>query len=227
MTGNDVIDQSFVDLGVIQPGDSITTTLRTPAQVQLNALLSSLSTEQLTAFQQVMQVFNLVAGQTAYTLGSGGSFATTGGLRAMRVTAWRAAYANLLSSGGRVLSMDEFGAAAQQAQPAGETAPIPKIVGADTSYPLINVRVLPPPGSFPGTLELAYYTPLTQITDFTVALTLPDGWLQMLHWNLAEQLYSQYARPGQTIDVIAAEAQKSKAALVAQNSMSAIQGAAQ
>jgi hypothetical protein len=204
---------------VTQPGEAITTALRTDAQTRLNQLLSSLSTEGATVYGQVMQTFNLAAGVTAYTLGSGGSFATTGALRAQKVTAWRGAYAGVLSSGGRVLSMEEFGAAAAQAQPGGETAPIPKIVGADTAFPLINVRVLPPPSASPGTLELAYWTPITQISDFTLTPTLPEGWPLMLHLNLAVILSPIYARQGGISPELAAAAQNSKAALVDQNRM--------
>lgn len=221
MTWNDLIDLSFIDLAVIQPGASITTSMRTDAQSRLNALVSSLNTEQLTVFNQVMQVFNLSAGVSAYTLGSGGTFATTSNLRAQKVTAWRAAYAGVLSRGGGVLSMAELGARANQQ--GGELAAIPEFVGADTSYPLINVRVFPPPSATPGTLELAYWVPIAQISDFTATISLPEGWPEMLHWNLALRLFPQYARPGQVIDVIAGNAQNAKASIVNQNSM---QGAA-
>jgi hypothetical protein len=218
-TWNDLITQAFVNLGVIQPGEGITTSMQTDAQTRLNQLLSSLSTEQLTAFNQVKQSFSLVSGTAEYTLGAGGTFPTTGSLRAVKVTSWRAYYSTILSGGGPVLPMDQYGAIAQQQ--AGEVTSIPKAVGADTAYPLIHVRVFPPPSNTPGTIELAYYTPVTQISDFTVAISLPEGWEEMLQWGLAVQLYSQYARPGQTIEVIASNAQNAKASIVAQNTIGA------
>ncbi len=215
MTWNEIIDAAFVDLGTIQPGMSITTAMRTDAQKRLNQLLSSLSTEGLSAFNQVKQPFQLLNGITAYTLGSGGTFGTTGNLRALRVTSWRAYYAGVLHDGGPILPLDQFGAVAKQAN--GEVSAIPKAVGADTSYPLINVRVFPPPSSAPGTLELAYWTPITQVADFTVAANQPEGWEHMLHFNLAVALAPQYARQGGISPELAANAQNSKASLVSQN----------
>lgn len=221
---NDLIDQAFVGLGVIQPGDSIAgTSYLAPAQSLLNQLISTLSTEQLTAFQQVRQNFSLVAGQPAYTLGSGGSFATTGALRAMGVTDWRATYAVPPSSkGGTPLPMRDFDAVvASKDDGIGVTSSIPLFLGVDTSFPLINLRVWPTPSANPGTLELGYWTPILQIADFTATYTLPDGWPAMLQWGLAVQLYPTYARPGQTIDVIAANFQNAKGSIVAQNSIGA------
>lgn len=222
---NDLIDQAFVDLGVIRPGENITTTMRTAAQVLFNELLSSLSTEGAMAYQQIMQAFSLTAGTTNYTLGSGGNFATTGGLRAMKVTAWRAYYSGVLMGGGRVLSMEEFGTIAIQV--AGELSAIPKAVAADTAYPLVNVRIFPPPSATPGTLELAYWTPITQIADFTVAVSLPDGWTDMLHFNLAISLAPQYARPGQSLEILASNATNRKASIVSQNQMKPMAAGAQ
>lgn len=216
MTWNDLIDLAFVDLAVTQPGESITTAIRTDAQSRLNMLLSGLNAEGRTVFNQVTQTFSLSAGTAAYTLGNGGTFSTTGSLRAQKVTFWEANATNI-RDGGAVLSLAHLGAVAREHT--GDLRPIPKAVGADTAYPLINVRVSPAPSATPGTLTLGYWTPIAQISDFTAALSLPDGWPEMLHWNLALELFPQYARPGQTLDAIAAMAQNAKARLVDQNGM--------
>lgn len=212
MTWNELIDAAFVDLGTIQPGESITAAMRTDAQKRLNQLLSSLSTEGLSAFNQVRQAFSLTAGVTAYTLGIAGTFAT--GVRAMRATSWRAYYGGVLHDGGPILPLDQLGALSKQTN--GEVTSIPRAVGADTAYPSINVRVFPPPSSSPGTLELGYWTPITQIADFTLAAGQPEGWEHMLHFNLAVGLAPQYARGGISPE-LAANAQNSKASLVSQN----------
>jgi len=214
LTWNDIVQKAFEDAMVIQPGEDISSTSYwTNGQDLLNGLLSSLSTEGLTAYQQVRQTFNLQAGIDAYTLGVGGSFSTA--KRAQRVTSWRAKYGNILSTGGRVLSMEEFGAQARQ--PLGESATVPAIVGADTSWPLINVRISPPPNSLAGTIELGYFTPIDQVSNFAAAFSLPDGWPHMLHLQLAVIIYGRYPREGGMPPELAANAQNAKAALVAQN----------
>jgi hypothetical protein len=215
-TPTTIINQAFQDLKVLAPGGSVSTTVLNDAFVYLNQLISSLSIEGPMAFNQVRQTFNLVAEQPAYTLGSGGSFATTGGKRAVKVTSWRGSYNGVLSSGGAPLSVEDFGAQAKQVL--GESTPIPSIVGADTAYPLINIRIHPPPGSTTGTLELGYWTPITQFATVTDVLAFEDGLEEMLHFNLAVILYPQYGRAGGIDPVLAANAQNSKAKIVAMNS---------
>ncbi|HEY1340989.1 MAG TPA: hypothetical protein VGF59_25935 [Bryobacteraceae bacterium] len=220
MTWNDLITLAFEDLAVIQPGEPISTAMQTDAQSRLNALIGSLNTEGATVFNQVMQTFTLTAGTTAYTLGSGGTLATTGGLRAQKVTAWRAFSSTTVTNGGAPLSMAEFGAAVGASDEGiGMQSVIPKFLGADTAYASVNIRIWPPPSSSPGSLELAYWTPISQISDFTASISLPDGWIDMLHFNLAVRLAPLYARQGGISQELAANAQNTKAALVSQNQM--------
>jgi len=222
---SDIINEAFLDLGVITVNETISSAMQADAFMRLNQLLDSLNAEGLLVPQQVTQTFatgvgGLQAGVTAYTLGSGGTLPTTGSLRAMKVTAWRAFYGGVLHSGGRVLSLAEFGEQAKQEL--GQVTAIPLIVGADTSYPLINVRVFPPPSSTPGSLELAYYTPIAQFALVSSSITLPQGFEDMLHWNLARRLYAQYPRPS-NMQMIWDMAERTKAALMIQNAMAAPQ----
>jgi hypothetical protein len=215
MLVSDLITQAFVNLAVIQPGMGITNAMQTDGFTRINQVLGNLSTEELTDPNQVLQTFPLAPNLAAYTLGNGGSWPTTGGKRASKVTSWRASYGSILSTGGRVLSLEELAAIPQ----IGETSVIPRALGADTSFPLINIRVLPVPSVVVGQVELAYYTPLTAFAAVGDAISLPPGWEQYLPWELALQLFSQYARPGQSFEAIAGMAQRSKASIVTQNTM--------
>ena len=223
---SDIINEAFLDLGVITVNETISSAMQTDAFMRLNQLLDSLNAEGLLVPQQVSQTFptgsgtGLVAGTTAYTLGSGGTLPTTGSLRAMKVTAWRAFYGGVLHNGGRVLSLAEFGE--QSKQDLGQVTAIPLIVGADTAFPLINVRVFPPPSSTPGSLELDYYTPIVQFAAVGTSITLPQGWEDMLHWNLARRLYAQYQRPSNR-EMIWDMADRTKIALLTEQAMSAPQ----
>lgn len=241
---SDLIIQAFVDIGTIAPGESITTPMQTDAFTRANQLLGSLSTERAMAFSQVMQTFGLSANQPAYTLGNGGTFATTGGLRAQRATIWRAIFNNMVK-GGPVLPMEEFAAAAaveqkalmeQQAQMVltGQVsqlafpiaAPIPSVVGADTAYPLINVRIFPVP-SFAlgaGTLELGYFTPIAAFAAVGDAVSFPPGYEEAFHWLLGLEIFPQYGRPSMK-DYVVGMAQKAKMAIMQQNTMADMQPA--
>ena len=243
MLVSDLITQAFLDIDAIMVGESITTAEQADAFARLNQLVSSLSTEGAMVFNQVMQSFPLQNGITAYQLGSGGTFPTNGGLRAQKVTAWRAVLGDMVK-GGPVLPMDEFGAAAAAANQSlaelavrsaleGLTsnvnsplvAPIPSVVGADTNYPLINVRVAPAPSNAGGQIELAYWTPIAAFGAVGDVINLPPGYELMLRSNLAVQLYPIYPRQGGIDPVLAATAQNSKQTLMQQHSMMRAQAA--
>ena len=96
-------------------------------------------------------------------------------------------------------------------------AAVPMVLGADTAWPLANVRIFPAPASA-ASVELTYWVPLTAFTAVSDAVSLPPGFEQMLHSNLAVVLYPQYPRAGGIPPELAALAQNSKAAIIQQNS---------
>src|ERR1039458_8410066 len=115
MLVSDIINGAFEDLGVISVNETITTAMQSDAFLYLNPLLDQVSAEGLGVPSQVMQSFPLFSGVVAYTFGPSGTWATTGGLQQLKVTAWRAASSDMLR-GGPALRMDEFGIACTQAQ---------------------------------------------------------------------------------------------------------------
>lgn len=233
-TWNELIDLVYVKLGVTQPGEAITTALRTDGQSALNQLLGILSSEGATVYTQKTYTAALQANVPRYTVGVGGTMVAINE-RVQRLTSWQCISGDL-ADGGPVVSLEQLGAAMRAEQeriagialqavmagqltafPASITKAVPSIVGADTAYPLINLHVFPTP-SAASTIVLAGWTPLAQIADFTVTPTLPDGWPNLLMWGSAVQLYSTYGRAGgQSLDVIAGNYQAAKAGIVNQN----------
>lgn len=211
---SDIIQQAYEDIGVVQVGELVSPTLQTNGFLILNELLNSLSAEKYSVFTQLFGTYALQGGVSAYTLGVGGSFGTS--VRAQRAVSWSAVYFNF-RTGGPILSFPEFQAAA--VDPIGVTSAIPKIVGADEAWPLINVRVFPIPATGgSGSIEIAYWTVIQQFVAVGDTISLPPGYFQMLHWNLAVLLYPKYARVGGMPPEVAAMAQNSKLSLVQQNS---------
>ena len=236
---SDLINASFVNLRVIPSGGTVGTDMQTAAFARLNQLLGSLSAEGAMCFGQVMQSFNLTISVDSYTLGSGGTMATTGSLRAQKVTAWRAKNGDM-AKGGPVLRMDEFAEASTIKQqqllelykaaasegvittvPSTITAPIPSIVAADTAYPLINVRIFPPPpAASPGAVELAYWVPIAAFATVGDTISLPQGYEEMLTFNLSVVLYPEYRDMAGDLDPsVIANAQQSKLAIIQQNTI--------
>lgn len=214
MLVSELIQLSYEDLAVVQPGETISTSLQTAGYTTLNGLLGSLSAEKYSAFKHVFQSFFLVPGTSAYTLGNGGTLSTTGNLRAQRVESWSANSGNF-RSGGRVLSFPEYQEKAQD--PVGASSALPMFVGADEAFPLINLRVHPTP-AIAATLELLYWTPLIQFAAVGDNLdAYPQGWINILRYNLAIQLYPRHARLGGLPKELAALAQNAKESYVQQN----------
>jgi hypothetical protein len=236
---SDILNQAFVNLRVIPSGGTVGNDMQVAAFARLNQLLANLSTEGAMCFNQVIQSFALLASTSTYTLGAAGTFATTGGLRAQKVTGWRAISGDM-AKGGAVLPLAEFGeasAAKQQALaelykmavlegviatvPATLTAPIPSVLAADTSFPSINIRIFPPPpATGMGNVELAYWTPIPAFATVGDTVSLAPGYEQMLTYNLAVFLYPEYGDREQGLDpVLAQNAQQSKLAIIQQNTI--------
>ena len=102
--------------------------------------------------------------------------------------------------------------------PSTLTVPIPTIVGADTAYPLINVRVWPPPSAAPGTIELGYWTPIVVFSAVSDAIALPPGYEDALHFNLAIALAPMWLK-GAIPESLAGNAASTKARIVQQNTV--------
>ena len=206
MTGNSIITQAFCDLGVIRVGETLSASVLADCLVRLNQRMSAHSIEQLMAQTQKHTVYNLQAGVSRYTFGVAGTFATAA--RPEKVTGWRASYGNF-SSGGKILTFEELQEVSRDGL--GSSTSIPQAVGGDTASPLINVGVFPVPSFTPGTLELSYWTALTQFADGTTIYAFPDGWEDFLHFDLAMALLPRYGRQGFNPEVLAANAQSAKA----------------
>ncbi len=250
-TWANIIDESFQDLGVIRPGESVSATVQADAFTRLQDFIASLSAEGATVFTETLQTFTATLGTANYTLGVGGSWSTA--LRAQKVVAWKAS-SGVYVSGGKALSFDEFDAAAQAAgisfaQAAAQVAAdeaalaakvqaamaqffqapaftfpsialssanVPFVLGADSAYPLANVRIFPAVGA---SVEVTYWTPITAPAAVGDTVSLPPGWNRMVRTNFAMDLLPRYGRQGFDATSLAANAQSSKAVIIAQNAM--------
>lgn len=101
------------------------------------------------------------------------------------------------------------GAAFTFPSPTLATAQVPLILAADANYPLLNIEVFPVPATA-ATLELSYWTALTQFADLTTVYTFPDAWEDFLHFDLAMSM-TRYQRAGFDLAPLAAAAQNAKA----------------
>lgn len=210
-----LIDQSFNDLGVTQPGESVSPTIQAAAFLVLQQMWMSWSNDLGLATAQALAIGTLVSGINQYILGLGG----TGGfnvLNPIRVLGWKAEDSSgKLSNGGPILPMAELHALSKNA--IGSTSVIPQAVGCDLgdfriaqnagSY--FQIEVFPRPNASNSLLYLDFIQRLPQFATVADTVFLPEGYDAALHFNLAIALAPQYARVGGVPDALAVNAANS------------------
>ncbi len=209
---SDIITQSFVDLAVIQPGETISSDMQANAFLVLNQMWSQWSAERTMAYLVVHQTFTITAGTSKYTLGTAGTLVASA--RPVQVTGWSQGSGNF-STGGDVLGFDEFRSKTLNAT--GRRSVLAELMAADDGFPNITIELFPTPDTAPGSLTLDFTTPLVAFPATSTSLTLPDGYEAALHFNLAVALAPQYARANGITQELAANAQNTKASIVQKN----------
>jgi hypothetical protein len=208
MLVSDVIFNSFLDMGAVAPGETLTAAESADAFARLNMLLSSWSTEGITVPSLLHGPFTVAAGTNNYTFGVGGTLATTS--RPIRVTGAQSVSGNF-RMGMKVMSFDQF--AQEVSDPIASASVLAEVLAADGSFPLINLRVHPMPAALPGILWLDYWAAIAQFVTVGDTLNLPDGWPDALHFNLALALLPQYGRAGGADPMLLQNAKRTKDAL--------------
>lgn len=212
MTVSELIDLSFIDLGTIQPGEGITSDMRSNAFTVLNAMIGNWSAERTVTNSMNRQQFNLTAGVWIYAVGLFGSLASAG--RPMRITSWNSSSGNF-STGGRCISFEEFRAKTLNAT--ARTSILPELIATDENYPNINLEVFPTPAVNPGILTLDFWTPFTPFAAVGDTVIFAVEYIAALHFNLAVALSPQYARTNGITSELAANAQNSKQVIMQKN----------
>jgi hypothetical protein len=209
-TVSDIIFEAFLDLGLVAAGQAVTTEEQTDAFLRLNQMLRSWSNEHVSIFTESHTPYPLVAGTSAYTLGVGGSFVTAA--RPVKIFGCSA------TSGGfrvpvKVMGFEEFHSSVDDGR--GIVAILPQAMARDNSFPLVNLKFFPTPAPAPGTVEIDYWTELTQFASPADTVNLPPGFEDALHYNLATRLYPQYARVANVDPMLAINAQLTKTSITA------------
>lgn len=211
---SDIINEAFEDLGVIRPGETITSALQASAFLVLQQRWALNSLERAFVNTIKHQTLTVTAGTSLYTFGTGGTLVATA--TPIRITGW-ASVSGAFRNGGRPVSHEEF--ALKVKDPIGGASVLITDLAADNAYPSINVRVFPVPASSPGSLILDYWTVLTAFAAVSDSLAgLAPGYEEFLHNDLAIGLYPRYARAGaQSLQALVANASNAKGTIMALN----------
>lgn len=208
-TALDVITDAFQLLGVYGAGDTIATADQTLALQVLNDTLDVWSNESLAAFCTSTQSFQVVAGQSTYTIGSGGQINATRPIRLIDGPG-----ACFLRDGNNndfpidVVPQDVWNEIGNKT----DTSNIPDTLFYDPQYPLGIINLFPVPSLSGYTVFLTSYQQLGDFASVSTPIAFPPGYKRALGLNLAVELKPYFA-DGQLDPIIIQKAAETKGIL--------------
>jgi len=185
----DLIKGSLRLIGALATGETPPAEETSDALMVLNQMIDSWSTENLIIANQVREVFPLVAGTSAYTMGVGGDFNTARPIDFLRVLIQDSAASPAYELPMEVLTAEQFSKiTAKQTQ--GTT---PSCVYAEGTTPLETLNLYPVP-SVAKNIVIYSAKPINQFTSINNSIDLPPGYLKALRYNLAVELAPEYGK---------------------------------
>lgn len=211
VTGDDVISEALILLGVKYAGQSISAEAKATSLLGLNLLIGEWNATGQAVYSVGRLTFPLIAGSVSYTIGpSGANFTAT---RPEKIETWAVTTAGGTADEGVPLSSLAFEQANEDSTAIGTRI---RALTYDAGFPNGTIRIYPIP--FGGqTLALWVWNQLAEVTDTTVALAFPTGYYKAIIYNLAVDLAPKFGRPMPPTDPIKMVADQCKASLGATN----------
>ena len=205
ITAKNLIVDALTMLMVYSPDTILTAEENNTALRTLNSLIESMANDPLTINSITAETFTLVGGQKTYTWGTGGNFNSSRPISVKAVTTAITGTAGNIDFPVTIVQYDDYAAIQLKTLQTN----YPQYVWFGGEYPLENVSFYPVPSSaIPVTI---YSTKqLSEFTDVTNTVSLPQGYYRMLVALLAIDLAPSYQlTASQNIFDIAHEAKRS------------------
>lgn len=209
MLVRDIIENSFHELKVYQPGDDIAQVDAARGFRSLNTMLESWSTENLSCFCTLEQSIALVAGIPKYSIGPGGTIDTSqGNQRPIRLIEGPGA-AYVQDGNGNNYSVDVIGRDEWNliGNRVVTNSNYPDTIWYDPQFPTSYINVFPVPNAN-FTLYFDSYSQIMAFKSLDLDITLPPGYAKALQHNLSLDLEPIYptAKLSQRTVIAASEA---------------------
>jgi hypothetical protein len=186
MTGDQLILEALLLLGVRYPGQTISPEARTTSLLGLNMLLGEWNATGQAVYSVGRVTAALVNGQATLTAGPGGTFPT----RPEKIEAWASTTAGGTSDDGKPVDALTFEALVDDAALTGSRI---RALTYDAAYPVGTIRIYPIPNGG-QTLSLWVWSQLAAVTDTALDLDFPPGYLKAILYNLAVDLAPKFGR---------------------------------
>lgn len=181
-TALDLIKSSMRLATILASGETPTADEANDALKALNDILENWSLERLSVWQSANFTGTLVAGQSTYTIGSGGNFNTT---RPIRIGS---AFTTVNSSD---FPVSEWGLGEYNGVSVKATGGIPERFVYLNEYPLGQIILYPVP-AVASTISLDIDRVLTFPVTLATTLAFPPGYEKALRYTLATNIAPEY-----------------------------------
>ena len=208
-TVRDLITDSLIQIGALDPNQAIEATAANAALRELNRLISGWANESLMIYTVDRTVFNLVGGTQTYTIGVGGAFNTPYPVRPGQINLV-SVVVNGVEIPIDILNDDQW----RDITLKTVTSTFPLRMWANGNYPLNTLYFWPIPTQA-NQLIMSVWGQVTAFPDINAAVVLPPGYEDLIVPSLAVRLSPGYAiQPSQ---VLLQMAQSAKAHIKSMN----------
>ena len=188
-TAGDIIKSALRKIKVYKPGEAISDSEIIDNLEVLNTMLDAWAAETLMIPYSRTEAFALTAGQSLYTIGPGGDFATT---RPDSVDAESSFVRDSSNNDSYLQTMTEREYNQITLKSGSGLNGLPAYLWYKPQYPLGRIQFdVPADGR---TLYLVSNKPLDEFTDIATEISLPHGYRQAIIYNLAVMLASEYGK---------------------------------
>lgn len=179
-TAIDIIKRAYKDINVLGSSETPTAEMSSDALDSLNGLLETWANETLMVYQLVLEPFNLVPGQSDYTIGVGGDFVTS------RPVTIDSAYIrwNSLDYPLALVTTDQYDQIPLKTSP----NQIPYAMSVNAGFPLTTIKLFPTPNDSTAQIFIESRKEFTAFTSLPQQVNLPPGYVRALRYNLAIEL---------------------------------------
>lgn len=185
-TAADQINGALRLIGMLAEGEVPSAATSQDALLALNQMIDSWTTERLSIFSTIDQVFNWPPGTRTRTLGPSGDFVGERPVLLDDSTYFRDASTNV-SYGIKFINQEQYNNIAVKTV----TSTYPQILWYNATYPNIEIYLYPVPSRV---LEFHFVSvdPLTQPAALDTNLAFPPGYLRAFRYNLACELAPEF-----------------------------------
>jgi len=185
-TAGDQINGALRLIGQLAEGEEPSAATATDALAALNQMVDSWSTERLSIFTTLEQVFMWPPGQLSQTLGPTGDFVGQRPILMDDATYFRDP-SNGISFGIKLINQQQYDGIAVKTV----TSTYPQVMWINTNYPNIDMHVYPVPTKV---LEWHFISvdPLDTPALLSTPLAFPQGYLRAFRYNLACELAPEF-----------------------------------